>query len=253
MLEIRNSDRAFFTTCAIWFLLMAFAGFFDTFYLRQNFLDDYGPISTSLLVHGLIFTAWVALFAVQVTLIRFKHVSVHMAFGVAALVLLIAMLISGWYVVLEKTIDGRKSIDEGGYNLAQIGFGVVVAFIGIANFKRPFVHKRLMLAAAALLTVAAAGRALESLGFVFGWEFEIAKPLRKVFIAAPLVGLVAYDAVSLRRIPWLALLCLAVFWAVNWIYVSDLIFMRPEGEDMILWLGGLFGLELLQPPGKAAL
>lgn len=236
-------DRSFFTACAIWFLLTAFAGFFDTLYFRENFVDDYGPISTSLLVHGLIFTAWVALFAVQVTLIRFNRVSVHMAFGVAALVLLIAMLVSGWYVVLEKTIDGRKSIDEGGYNLAQIGAGVIVAFAGIANFKRPFVHKRLMLAAATFLTVAASSRGLDNMAFLMGWEFEIAKPARKIFHAAPLIGLALYDAVSLRRFPWLALLCIAAFWAVNWIYVSDLLFMRPEGADVILWLGGLFGIK----------
>ena len=243
MLAPRDGDRAFFTACAVWFLLSALAGFFDTFYFRQHFADHYGPISSSLLVHGLVFTGWVVLFAVQVSLIRFGRVSIHMGLGVASLVLLVVMFVSGWYVVLEKTIDGRKSIDEGGFNLTQIGAGVFLALVGIANFKRPSVHKRLMLAAATFLTVAASGRALESLGFVLGWEFEVAKPLRKSFIAAPLIGLILYDAVRLRRVPWLALASLAFFWAVNWIYVSDLIFMRPEGGDVIRCLGGLFGLK----------
>lgn len=185
----QTNDRYFFAACAIWIVLVSFAGFFDTLYFRSAFEADYGPISNSLLLHGVIYSAWVVLFAIQVSMIRASRVQIHMAIGLAAILLLICMLLSGWYVVLEKAIAGQKSIDEAGYNLAQIGTGIVLAFIGIANYNRPAIHKRLMLAAAVFLTVAASGRALYNVGFMISEYFEVARPIGKIFVALPLIAL----------------------------------------------------------------
>ena len=237
-----GADRLFFLICAVWLLFVSFAGFFDTLYFRPAFEADYGPISTSLLIHGLMYSAWVILFAVQVTLIRTNRVQIHMMMGLAATLLLIGMFVSGWYVVLEKAMAGRKSIDEAGYNLAQIGAGIVVAFIGISNYKRATIHKRLMLGAAVFLTVASSDRALYNVGFIISENFEISRPARKIFAALPLIALLAYDVIFLRRLAWLAALLLTFFWSVNWLFVSDLLFMRSEGEVVINWLAGIFGL-----------
>ncbi len=232
-----NAERMFFLASGAWFVLVTFVGFADTFFLRFAFIEDYGPIRSSLAIHGALYTLWMVLYAVQAGLISTKRYALHKSLGLTSVILLIAILPSGWYVVVEKFALGRKSVDEAWYNLGQITSGCVLALLAIAFRKKPYVHKRLMFAATAFLTLASVARAHE-------WFLE--NPswwTRKLISASPLFALIAFDFIRTRRIPMLALALFAWLWAVNAIYVFDPIAFSPFGKRMLNALAMFWGLE----------
>ena len=53
-------DRQFYTGMAIAAAVVVFIGFSPTFFLRANYEST--PLPTYLIVHGVLFTAWIALF-----------------------------------------------------------------------------------------------------------------------------------------------------------------------------------------------
>ena len=179
-------------------------------------------------------SAWVLLFLVQALLISTHRLRWHIALGWASAFLLILMIPLGFQVVLVKTAAGLKSADEAGFNLTELTLACTFAVAGLANRRRPFVHKRLMLFATLVLTVAAADRVALVLGL------EEVRLFRKLLAAAPAIALVCYDASSLRRIPVLSLSLLTLVWLVIWLLISDLVFLRPSGEAMIRVLTKVF-------------
>jgi hypothetical protein len=112
--------------------------------------------------------------------------------------------------------------------------GFAFASVGLANRRRPFVHKRLMLLATLMLTVAAADRVALVLGL------EEVRLFRKLLAAAPAIALVGYDASTLRRIPVLSLALFAPVWLVIWFAISDLVFLHPSGDLIIRALTRVF-------------
>ncbi|HEX4912867.1 MAG TPA: hypothetical protein VFV51_02865, partial [Vicinamibacterales bacterium] len=89
-------DRAFYGGMGVLLAALTLVGFGPTFYFRWWF----GPTTTVTGVtalspftyfHGALFTAWVALFIVQTSLIAARRVAVHRRLGVAGAVLAAAM------------------------------------------------------------------------------------------------------------------------------------------------------------------
>ena len=228
--EIRSSthlsDRIFFSLAGVWFVVLSFVGFSPSFYFRV--IPE--PLPVHQVVHGVLSSAWVVVFLLQALLISNHRVRWHATLGTAAAFLLIVMIPVGFHVVLVKTAAGLKSVSGAGFNLTELSVGAAFALAGLANRKRPFVHKRLMLFATLMLTVAAADR----VAFVVGLE-EV-RLFRKVLAVAPGIALLGYDALLLRRIPVLTASCLAVVWLIIWFIVSDLVFLHPTGEAIILAL-----------------
>ena len=73
-------DRRLFMVAAIAFPLIVLAGFGRTYYLKGLF--DAPPLASWLVhLHGLLMTAWVALFGTQVWLISSRHVRQHQRLG----------------------------------------------------------------------------------------------------------------------------------------------------------------------------
>src|SRR5262245_26700743 len=64
--------------------LFVFIGFTQTYYLRALF--QVPPITYLLHAHALVFTAWVVLFVIQVTLISKQNYRTHMQLGVAGMI-----------------------------------------------------------------------------------------------------------------------------------------------------------------------
>ncbi len=225
-----TSDRVFFRLCALWFVALTFVGFAPTFYLRA--LPE--PLPANLIVHGILNSTWVLLFLLQAQLIASRRPRWHMALGVASLSLLVVMLVFSFNVVLVKAAAGLKSVDEAGANLTELTLAFLLALAGLAQRRRPFVHKRLMLFATMALTVAAADR----VAFRFG--FEHVRLVRKLLAATPGCAVVAYDAWRLRRLPLLSLALLAVLWLVIWFDISDVVFLHPSGETLLRLLMKIF-------------
>jgi hypothetical protein len=184
------SDRVFFSLAGVWFVALTVVGFWPTFYFRS--LPD--PLPTHQIVHGVLFSTWVLLFLVQALLISTHRVRWHMTLGLASIFLLILMIPVGFHVVLVKTAASLKDVDEAGFNLTGLTVGFTFAFAGLAKRRRPMVHKRLMLFATLILTVAAADRVSVAFGI------EGIRTLRKLLALFPGIALVVYDALLRRPI-----------------------------------------------------
>src|SRR5688572_28570361 len=85
-------DRVFYGSMSVLLAALTLVGFGPTFYFRWWF----GPTTTVTGVttlspftyfHGALFTAWVALFIIQTSLIAARRVSTHRRLGVAGAVL----------------------------------------------------------------------------------------------------------------------------------------------------------------------
>ena len=88
-----RTDRRLFLAVAILFPLIVGIGFARTYYLKTVFNPD--PLPSLLVhVHGLLMTAWVVLFVVQIWLVRSHRVSLHRRLGVAGVVLAVAVAIT---------------------------------------------------------------------------------------------------------------------------------------------------------------
>ena len=68
-------------------------GFARTFYLR--FLYDLPPLKLLVLAHGLVFTAWLALFVTQTRLIARHRYGLHKKLGIAGAALAVAVVSIG--------------------------------------------------------------------------------------------------------------------------------------------------------------
>jgi uncharacterized membrane protein YozB (DUF420 family) len=174
----RVSERPMFLFTAILFPLLVLVGFARSFYLKPI---AGGPPLPSMLVHlhGLVMTAWVALFITQIWLVRRNNVQLHQKLGVWGIFLATALVVLGFFTTLSAGKNGSASFPK---DIPQLSFMIVpifdlLAFIGLfaaAMYYRKRSsanHKRLMLLTAInflppalsrfpVASVAAAGPAL---------------------------------------------------------------------------------------------
>jgi hypothetical protein len=147
----RLFDRRMFLAAAVLFPLLIVAGFARTYYLRGLF--DVPPLPSLMVhLHGLLMTAWVALFVTQVSLISSKRVRVHQRLGYGGIWLAASILPVGFLTAVRAAKYGSASTPPG---VAPLGFMIVplfdlvmfTIFFGAAIYfrKKPAEHKRLML------------------------------------------------------------------------------------------------------------
>jgi hypothetical protein len=148
----RLSDRRLFLTAAILFVLIIVAGFARTYYLKGLFGTP--PLHSLLVhVHGIVMTAWVALVATQVWLIRSQNVALHRKVGVAGVGLAVLVLVVGFFTAISAAKKGAAPLP----GIPALSFIAVPLFdllmmailVGAAIHYRgvPANHKRLMLLA----------------------------------------------------------------------------------------------------------
>ncbi len=157
----RTGDRLY-----AWFALVAgltiFAGFARTLYLRS--ISGAPPLSTLLLVHGIVMTAWFVVFGVQVWLVEGRRPALHRRLGVLGLVVALCVV----YVGMAAAIDaGRRGVGPA-FGVSPQMFMAIPLFdmpmfallVGVAlwNRRRPDIHGRLMLLATLGILTPAIGR-----------------------------------------------------------------------------------------------
>lgn len=128
-----------------------FIGFARTYYLRALF--EVPPITLLTHAHGILFTAWVALFVIQVRLISKHDYRTHMQFGIAGMVVAALVFAVGIAsTIASSTVQGPRPM---GMNPAQFTilpassillFGALVLAAFLLR-KRAQLHKRLMVLA----------------------------------------------------------------------------------------------------------
>ena len=200
----RISDRPLYLLAAVIVPLVVLAGFARTYYLKGFFAT---PAIPSFLVHlhGIVMTAWVILFIVQVTLVAKRRTKTHQRLGVlgaglAALVFVVGTL-TGLYAA-ARFVNDPSLVPSGGppplpFLIIPLGDMVIFAILITAALyyrKRLDVHKRLMLLAAINIMTPAIARI--PLGFIVNGG-----PLAFFGLTdLCLIGFVAFDTIRHRRL-----------------------------------------------------
>lgn len=157
-------DRRLHLTVAVVFALFILLGFGRSYYFRGLF--DVPPVSSPLVqVHGLLMTAWVVLFIVQVRLVARRDVGLHRRLGYGAVGLATLIVLTGVPTAVRAAKYGSASAPP---DIPPLSFLAVplfdlvmfaVLFGGALYYRRqPTAHKSLMLLSAVNFLPPALGR-----------------------------------------------------------------------------------------------
>lgn len=206
-----TAERRFYTGMSIAILVLVFLGFFQSFYLRPLFPDNPGASYPKVLVHGVLATLWVLLFALQIRFVRSRSIDWHRKIGVAAGVLALVLVISGLDLAITAVRSGRVDARFGStlpfvlpvFDIALFSSFVVLGFV---QRRRPQHHKRWMLLATINFIGAALGRLpgtttlgpvvpLASFALLVGaivvWDVRSTKKVHRVTLVGGLLTLVS--------------------------------------------------------------
>ncbi len=148
----RLFDRRLYLAAAILFPLIVLVGFGRTYYFKGLF-GTTRPLPSSLVhLHGLVMTAWVVLFVVQVRLASSKRIHRHQQLGYAGIGLGALIIATGLPTALRAAKYGSASAPPA---IPPLSFLLVPTFdllifallfgAAILYRRRPAAHKRLML------------------------------------------------------------------------------------------------------------
>ena len=194
----RRRERLFYTGMVVSFVLLVFAGFARSYYLKPYFGTP--PELTPLLhLHGLVFTSWLLLLLAQTVLVAANRTRVHRRLGIAGGVVAVLVVLVGTLTAVVRAKVFVVPPDAPSplvFLTIPLGDMLVFALLVGAGFyyrRRADVHKRLMLLATISLLPAAVGR----LPFDF---FLQGGPL--VFFGIPdlfILFILVYDLFTRRR------------------------------------------------------
>jgi hypothetical protein len=141
-------EEVFFPSMALLIIAAMFLGFARTFFLAPVY--HYHLPNLLVAVHGVVFASWIALFAIQTSLVTVRRVDLHRKLGVFGAVLVGLVFIMAYAVMLEGIHRGFGfaaqdearilALDVIGIN---VSFGMFAA--GLLLRRNPASHKRLML------------------------------------------------------------------------------------------------------------
>ena len=160
-IDQRTRERMFYTTMAFAILIVIFVGFSRTFYLRPYYFPE--RLIPLLILHGFIFSSWIALFVTQTALVATRKTRLHMKLGIASLVIAPLMLLVGTYTALVRAKGPSPIPGVNPLAFLTIPLGDMLIFgilFGTAYYyrKKLDTHKRLMLLASIALLPAAVAR-----------------------------------------------------------------------------------------------
>ncbi|HSC60205.1 MAG TPA: hypothetical protein VLC29_03160 [Rhizomicrobium sp.] len=198
-MRARRSDSIFFPTMALAMALTVFVGFARSWFLKPVF---HAPpeLSALMVVHGAVFTAWIAILIAQTSLVANNRRDLHMKLGVAGFCVAALMLVLGTLLAVDALKRGFTPVGAPPPPVFfAIPIGDMVAFIpmlalGWRNRRRPDYHKRYMILATALLLDAAVARI--PLGFIESGGIVVAFVLADAFILLTAL----YDVATQRRV-----------------------------------------------------
>jgi hypothetical protein len=155
-----RADRGLYTWAALAAVLVVFAGFARTYYLKGFFGTP--ALTTLVHVHGLMMTLWFVLFAVQVWLVEAHRVALHRRLGVYGGVLAAGVIAVGTLTAITAASLGHSPGPPPLVFLTvplgdMVLFTVLVA-LGLAYRHRAAIHKRLLLLSTLGMLTAAIAR-----------------------------------------------------------------------------------------------
>jgi len=207
--RLRLADL-FFPFMALLIIASVFLGFARTFFLAP--LYHYHLPNLLVALHGILFSSWIALFAVQASLVPAGRVDLHKKLGVVGAILVALVFLMGQAVMVEglrRGGDAFRGQDEAQVlALDEVGLVISLAVFtaGLLLRRQPAAHKRLMLFG----TLGMLGPAIAR------WPFAL------VLVKPSVVGLVllafallpiAFDLLTMRRVhraTWLGAITLLI-------------------------------------------
>ena len=191
-----NPERPIYGMAAIVALAIIFAGFAPTYYLKT--FTAAPDLSTLKHVHGLVMTAWFALFFAQARLVATGRTAIHRQLGVAGIFMAMLVVATGTTLGIASARAGVSPAP----NMPPLVFLVMplgemvmfsVFFIAaIALRTRSAWHKRLMVLASLGMLAPAFARIVKATGLPGPAMFGLVDIL--------VIGCVVYDTVKNRRL-----------------------------------------------------
>jgi hypothetical protein len=158
--ERKTSERKFYTRMALFLVFLVLLGFGPSFYLRgvvPSYPRPNPTLPPAVLVHGSVFTAWMALIVAQTQLISACKHEVHMQLGrlgmlLALLMIPVMYLTAVWQVARANQPPFTDPLTWTIVSLAVIIPFAILVWNGWAHRRDIQFHKRMMLSAA-IITV----------------------------------------------------------------------------------------------------
>jgi hypothetical protein len=158
-------ERRFYTGMALAMIALVVIGFGPSFYLRGaiHFPRPNPSIPPLVMAHGVVFTLWMLLFAIQASLVGMNRRDLHMRLGLAGMALA-ALLVPIMYLTAVGQV---ARVNQPPFTTAlawtvvpllAIPVFVALVWLGWKNRRDAQAHKRLMLGAALLMMDPAIGR-----------------------------------------------------------------------------------------------
>ncbi|HEX2817924.1 MAG TPA: hypothetical protein VHN39_16145, partial [Phenylobacterium sp.] len=158
----RRAMGTFYVWMAALFVLIAFSGFAETYWMQIPAGTFTG--SPLLHLHGLLYSAWTLFFLSQTWLAASGRMQHHRAWGVAGVSLATAMVFVGFatgIASMQKDVAGGHAQAARAFAIvpltAAVLFAVLVAW-AVVTVKTPETHKRLMMLATLSILQAPLGR-----------------------------------------------------------------------------------------------
>ncbi len=161
-------DRPLLVVGLLLVLVVVFAGFAPTFYLKGLFGTP--PLSNLLFAHGLVMSTWVALLVVQTALVEVGRTDLHRRLGVAGVGVAVLVIVIGTAAALDAGRRGFSPTPQVtplmfmAIPLVDLLVFSILVGTAVAKRRKSATHKRLMLlATVSLLTPAVARLPIDAL------------------------------------------------------------------------------------------
>ena len=157
----KASERKFYSRMALFLVVVVLLGFSPSFYL-SNVVPSYPrpnpTLPPAVILHGLVFTSWMALIVAQTQLIAARKHAVHMQLGTLGMLLAILMipvmyLTAVWQVARANQPPFTDPLTWTIVPLAVIVPFAVLVWNGWAHRRDVQFHKRMMLSAAIIVVM----------------------------------------------------------------------------------------------------
>src|SRR5262249_22012238 len=135
--QTRTRERMFFSGMAVAVLIVILVGFSRTFYLRPYFHSE--RLIPLLILHGAVFSSWIALFVTQTTLVATRRTRIHMKLGVAGGALATLMVVIGTFTAIVRAKGPSPLPDVNPLSFLTIPLGDMLVFgilVGAAFYFR---------------------------------------------------------------------------------------------------------------------
>ena len=157
----KTSERKFYSRMALFLVLLVLAGFGPSFYLRGIVPPYPRPNPTlppSVILHGSVFTLWMALIIAQTQLIAARKHEVHMRLGKAGMLLAILMIPVMYLTAVWQVARANQPPFTDPLTWTIVPLGTIIPFAllvwnGWEKRRDVQSHKRLMLSAAILVVL----------------------------------------------------------------------------------------------------